>query len=99
MSKKEALKEAEQQAETLMHAAAIFEELLEAQTDMEENDMLPDDEAAEDMRKDMETARDACQAVSLSMTIAMAQEGYIPDFDAAERSDTDSDDDVSPTFH
>lgn len=80
MSRKSELVETAERAQTLMQAAAIFEEMLEAQGEMVEEGRLPDDDEAAEMESDMETAMQACKALSVSMTLALAQEGYVPDF-------------------
>lgn len=73
------LRAREQQAKTLQEAAAIFDEMLGHQSEMMEDGELPTDDDSEAMLDDMETARDMCQQLSVSMVLALAQEGYIAD--------------------
>lgn len=85
-------------AQTLMDAAAIFEDLLDETETMMEAETLPEDEETAEMKEDMETAKEACQMLSMSMTIALAQEGIVPDFDDPHADDDGDDDMPSPTF-
>jgi hypothetical protein len=95
----DSMAEAEKQVEALALAAQTFDQLLDAQGDMMDTGALPEDETTETMQDDMETARDVCQAVSISMTIAMAQAGQVPDFDRLSgEADEADEDDFEPTF-
>jgi hypothetical protein len=95
----DSMAEAEKQVEALALAAQTFDQLLDAQGDMMDTGALPEDETTETMQDDMETARDVCQAVSISMTIAMAQAGQVPDFDRLDgEADGTDEDDFEPTF-
>lgn len=95
MTDREQLKEAERQAKTMIEAAAILDEMLDAQNSMVASEVFSDDEGADDMWARMETAKDACQSISVAMTLALFQEGYIPDFG----DDGDDRDTISSTFH
>lgn len=79
-------------AKALLKSAAMFDELLEAQHDMLDEGMLPDDEDSETLEEHMETARDTCKLLSMSITVALAEKGYVVDFDE------DDDDTPSKTF-
>lgn len=92
------IEQAVEDAQTLMDAAAIFERMIEEADGMLDKESLPDDEETEEMRESMETAKEACQMLSMSMTIALAQEGIVPDFDDPHADDDGDDDMPSPTF-
>lgn len=80
MASKEALEAVAEEAEVLMQAADILDTLVDAEDEMLEDGELPEDETSDQLREDIADARDTCNKVSMAMTIALAQSGYVPDF-------------------
>lgn len=91
MATMDEIEKAEENIKTLMDAAEMFGELLESTDSMVDEGGLPDDEGTEEMKEKMETAKEACELVSMSMTMALAQEGHIPDLDRDDEDDSDDD--------
>lgn len=80
----EELEQAAKEAEALMHAAAALDRIGETAEEMVEEGEMPDDEASDTLSEDIETAKEVCEKVSVTITLALAQKGYVPDFDAVE---------------
>lgn len=107
MTEQDELEQVEEEAQTLMDAAAVLEQYAEDTADADASIFAREGEdpeeladAAEEMEEDLREAADVCKALSVSQTIAMIQAGHVPDLEEpnANEEDDDTDDMPSKTF-
>lgn len=86
-------------AKVMTEAAKILDDLADDTSNLDTDmDGLDDEADLDEAIENIETAVETVEQVSLSMTMVLAHNGVVPDFDDALYSEDEGDDESSPAF-